>query len=384
MGRRRKNSGSDLSGLFAIVRFLITAIFSLINFLCDIFARKKETEHPRTVENPPPSFTQRETFKADRGQETYAQTDKYRPPTRKHAKPEIDKFLDVKRKTRIIIFDVETNGLNGENSVLSCSAIKYEIDPNDYEMAEIERFNRYYYPVEQLDPQAIAVNGLTKEVITEKRGAGTYPEHFNIDSDFENFCGDTTNFVAHNISFDLQFIPFMRQKKKFCTMMNNTDIVAVYFLEWKSEWKWPKLSETAVHYGIQFNESDLHSSMADAETTAKIFMRMLDAVKTDGNGVAAEIDDSLPHFHSRYNFTWQLKNVNESLVSKCSVGDVLFLIREGKAESANYLGVATKSGEYLGKIDSSDLKDYGLIFDIDHGAEVSVRIKQIFTKSGKF
>ena len=26
------------------------------------------------------------------------------PPTRKHAKPEIDKFLNVKRKTQIIIF----------------------------------------------------------------------------------------------------------------------------------------------------------------------------------------------------------------------------------------------------------------------------------------
>lgn len=303
-------------------------------------------------------------------------------PARKHAKPEIEKFLDVKNKTRIIIFDVETNGLNGGYSVLSCSAIKYEIDPNAYGMTEIDRFNRYYYPVEQFDPQAIAVNGLTKEVITEKRGDGTYPEHFCMDSDFETFCSDTKRFIAHNISFDMQFIPFLAEKKKFCTMMTNMDIVCVNFMEWKREWKWPKLSETAVHYGIQFCERELHGSMADAEITAKIFIKMLETIKKDGNGITVEIDDSLPVFDSRYNFTWQLRNVNESLVSQCRVGDVLYLIKESKTDTANYVGVATKSGEYLGDVDSSDLRYYGLFFDIDHGAEVSVKIKQIFASSG--
>jgi DNA polymerase-3 subunit epsilon len=201
------------------------------------------------------------------------------PPTRKHAKPEIDKFLDVKRKTQIIIFDVETNGLSGNYSVLSCSAIKYEINPNTCEMTEIDRFNRYYYPVEQFDPQAIAVNGLTREVITVKRRDSTYPEHFTADDDFKNFCNGVVRFVAHNISFDMQFVPFISNKKRLCTMMTNMDIVAAGFLKWKNEWKWPKLSETAVHYGIQFSESELHSSMADAEITAKIFMKMLETAR---------------------------------------------------------------------------------------------------------
>lgn len=343
-------------------------------------AEKQSREYLASIDRAPqPSYVSRSTvIKEDRPREV----DKYYPPIRKHAKPEIDRFLDVKSKTRIIIFDVETNGLNGGYSVLSCSAIKYDIDPNTYEMTEIDSFNRYYYPVEQFDPQAIAVNGLTREVITEKRGDGTYPEHFCMDSDIETFCSDTKRFVAHNISFDMQFIPFIGDKKKFCTMMTNTDIVAVYFMERKREWKWPKLSETAVHYGIQFSERELHGSMVDAEITAKIFMKMLEAIKIDGNSIAVKIDDSLPDFDSRYNFTWQLRNVNESLVSQCSVGDVLNLIRESKTDTANYVGVATKSGEYLGDIDSSDLRYYGLIFDIDHGAEVSVKIKQIFTKNG--
>jgi len=200
------------------------------------------------------------------------------PAIRKHARPEIDKFLDVKRKTRIIVFDLETNGLNGESSVLSCSAIKYEIDPSTCGMTELDRFHRYYYPREQFNPQAFLVNGLTKEAIDQKRGDATYPKYFTDDPDFENFCKGVMRFVAHNISFDAQFIPLIG-KKKFCTMMTNMDIVAVQYLERKHQWKWPKLSETAVHYGIQFSENELHSSMADTELTAKIFIKMLDIAR---------------------------------------------------------------------------------------------------------
>ncbi len=116
-------------------------------------------------------------------------------------------------------------------------------------------------------------------MIDEKRAEANYPKYFTDDPDFETFCSDTKRFVAHNIAFDIQFITFIREKKRFCTMMTNTDIVAVYFLEWKREWKWPKLSETANHYGIQFNECELHDSMIDTEITSKIFFKMLEEVR---------------------------------------------------------------------------------------------------------
>lgn len=193
----------------------------------------------------------------------------------KHAKPEIEKFLNVKEDTRIIIFDLETNGLTNNYSVLSCSAIKYVINPNTYELSELDRFNRYYFPVEEFDPSAISVNGLTKEVIKEKRGTATYPEHFHLDSNFAVFCSDTKRFIAHNISFDSRFVPFIKKRKKFCTMMTNTDIMTDYFMRRK----WPKLSEAATYYGIPFNKKDLHGSMSDTEITAKIFMEMLKRIR---------------------------------------------------------------------------------------------------------
>lgn len=220
---------------------------------------------------------------AEWDEKSYAEPKQYSnqpPPTRKNAKPEIDKFLNVKRKTRIIVFDLETNGLDKRYSVLSCSAIKYEVDPKTYELKELDRFNRYYFPVERFNPQAIAINGLKREVIIEKRGGDSYPKHFSEDPDFKNFCKDVLRFIAHNISFDMKFINPSGNEKKFCTMMTNTNIVATEFLKWKNEWKWPTLSETASYYGIPFIESDLHSSMTDTEIAASIFEKMLVAAKT--------------------------------------------------------------------------------------------------------
>jgi DNA polymerase III epsilon subunit-like protein len=201
------------------------------------------------------------------------------PPTRNNAKPDIDKFLNVKRKTRIIVFDVETNGLYEDCSVLSCSAIKFEIDPKTYEAKELERFDRFYFPVERFNPEATDINGLTREIISEKRISVHYPKHFIYDTDFKQFCEGVVRFVAHNILFDMRFISFLKAKKKFCTMKTNTDIVAAEFLKWKNEWKYPKLSETASFYEIAFNEIDLHSSLADTELTAKIFFKMCNAIK---------------------------------------------------------------------------------------------------------
>lgn len=276
MKKRYSRQKSGDFALIAILALIVTAIFQLFKFLYDKFFNKINVESiqhgDRPSHIPIPTTT---VIKEDSTREV----DKYYPPTRKHAKPEIDKFLNVKRKTQIIIFDLETNGLNSGSSVLSCSAIKYEIDPSTYAIIEIDRFHRYYYPREQFNPQATSVNGLTSNVIAEKRGNASYPKHYTDDTDFECFCKDVPRYVAHNISFDMQFIPFIAKKKKFCTMMTNMDIVAVFFMEWKREWKWPKLSETAVHYGIPFNKSELHNSMTDTEVTAQIFFKMLEEAR---------------------------------------------------------------------------------------------------------
>ena len=173
----------------------------------------------------------------------------------------------------IIIFDLETNGIK-DCSVLSISAIKLEVDIENLNVREIGKFDRYYYrnPGEKINFGAIRVNGLTDENISILRKDRNYSKYFEEDYDFEDFCDGVKHFVAHNISFDSQFlkIPYMR---KFCTMNENVENLKI---EGKyGKYKWPKLNETAKYYGIEVDELSTHRSDYDTYLCKEIFIKML-------------------------------------------------------------------------------------------------------------
>lgn len=173
----------------------------------------------------------------------------------------------------IIIFDLETNGIR-DCSVLSISAIKLEVDIENLNVREIGKFDRYYYrnPGEKINFGAIRVNGLTDENISILRKDRNYSKYFEEDYDFEDFCDGVKHFVAHNISFDSQFlkIPYMR---KFCTMNENVENLKI---EGKyGKYKWPKLNETAKYYGIEVDELSTHRSDYDTYLCKEIFIKML-------------------------------------------------------------------------------------------------------------
>ena len=174
---------------------------------------------------------------------------------------------------KIIIFDLETNGIK-DCSVLSISAIKLEVDIESLNVREIGKFDRYYYrnPGEKINFGAIRVNGLTDENISILRKDRNYSKYFKEDYDFEDFCDGVKHFVAHNISFDSQFlnIPYMR---KFCTMNENVENLKI---EGKyGKYKWPKLNETAKYYGIEVDELSTHRSDYDTYLCKEIFVKML-------------------------------------------------------------------------------------------------------------
>jgi DNA polymerase-3 subunit epsilon len=173
----------------------------------------------------------------------------------------------------VIFFDVETNGLSKNSSVLSMSALKAIFNGRDIESAT-ETFSRFYYrnPGEPENAVAIAVNGLTGNVIRRKRGNAEYPEHFKDDRDFAAFCSGARHFVGHNIAFDRKFLDFCLPNS-FCTMRENTDIIRI--IRWAGGFKYPRLREAADFYQIETDEDQLHESDYDTHLTYEIFKHML-------------------------------------------------------------------------------------------------------------
>lgn len=199
---------------------------------------------------------------------------------RDYADEEIISFLSGEPNYNVIIFDTETNGLYRKDlvpSVLSISAIKGTIISKDY-FSILGHYNRFYFPVEDYNPEALYVNGLTKRIVEELRGDLNYPKYFVDDVEaFKEFCMGYHLFIGHNAKdFDCKFIPInWGNLKVFDTMKSNTDIVCSSWNDYYHNWKTPKLKETVSFYGISLEESKLHGSAYDTEMTLKIFMAML-------------------------------------------------------------------------------------------------------------
>lgn len=169
----------------------------------------------------------------------------------------------------IIIFDLETNGLKGA-SVLSISAVKanYRAETDSFDIDE--SYNRFYFrnKGEALNHKALEINGLTDEVIKERRNKADYPERFIEDiNSFKQFCKGSALYIAHNISFDSAFIPFIQSSSHtFCTMLNNTFI--------NKTGKWPTLKATAQYYNIPVDNNKLHDGQYDASLCFEIIKSM--------------------------------------------------------------------------------------------------------------
>ena len=172
------------------------------------------------------------------------------------------------------IFDFETNGFKGSDAI-SISFIIAKGDKILYEQS------RYYFPQGDWNAGAQRIHHLDYDKVDKFREGHNYPRYFK--DDFPWLIDivlkySVTNFVAHNISFDLDFLPLEIQKNiksgryfKFCTMKENAEFVGI--INDKGNFKNPKLSETCDKYGISFDESEAHDSKYDTEKAFAVYRK---------------------------------------------------------------------------------------------------------------
>ena len=123
----------------------------------------------------------------------------------------------------MIILDFETNSSN-EKDVIELAAVKLIVENGEYKI--IDKFHRYYLSRWDVNPYSYAVHKLSPEKILKHRNNATYASYYQEDEDFVNFC------------------------------------------------KNPKLDETCLFYGIDFDPDSYHSATYDVSKTYEILKKM--------------------------------------------------------------------------------------------------------------
>ncbi len=173
---------------------------------------------------------------------------------------------------RIVVLDTETTGMNKEGGP------HYE-GHRIIEIGAVEIINRkltgrhfhvYIKPDRDVDPEAIAVHGITDNFLKDK------PDYADIHKEFVAFI-QGAELVAHNASFDVGFMdhefqmlnPSNPKTDTFCRITDTLAMAKKIF-----PGKRNNLDVLCERYGIDNSHRTLHGALLDAEILADVYLLM--------------------------------------------------------------------------------------------------------------
>ena len=174
-------------------------------------------------------------------------------------------------KTRFVVFDTETTGLNIKNDrILSIGAVcilNNTIDISDsFEV---------YLKQEEFNPKTVEIHGILRE------GELIKIEEANAIKRFINFLGNSV-LIAHHAAFDIEMINIALKRMNLPKLKNKSIDTGILYkkLEGKKNdhFSLDKLSE-------EFNipKHDRHTASGDAYITSLLFLKIISKLKQERN-----------------------------------------------------------------------------------------------------
>ncbi|MDR2646046.1 MAG: DNA polymerase III subunit epsilon [Holosporaceae bacterium] len=173
--------------------------------------------------------------------------------------------MTISQCTREVILDTETTGLSYENGdriveIACVELINHVPTGNTYQV--------YINPQMKMSPGAIAVSGITDELLADK------PFFYEIVDDFLNFVGDA-KLVIHNAKFDIGFLN-SELKRENKPLFNLEDVVDTLEIARRSFPGMPvNLDALCRRFSIDTSVRVKHGALVDSRLLADVYINLL-------------------------------------------------------------------------------------------------------------
>ena len=171
---------------------------------------------------------------------------------------------------RQVVLDTETTGMNK-------LGVHYEghrvIEIGCYELVNRKptgrRFHQYLNPGRPVDPEAVAVHGITDEMLAAK------PAFASVADEFLDFISGS-ELIIHNAAFDVGFLNAelalldMAPIETVCREVHDTLRMAKDMHPGKKN----NLNALCERYGVDNSHRTLHGALLDAEILAEVYVAM--------------------------------------------------------------------------------------------------------------
>ncbi len=167
---------------------------------------------------------------------------------------------------REIVFDTETTGLSPEKGDRLVEIGAVELINH---LPTGKTYHQYINPERDVPEEVVAVHGLTEEFLKD------YPVFADIAADFIEFVGDDGILVAHNATFDMNFINYElkkigREEYSFDRVIDTLEIARKMFPGAKNN-----LDALCKRFGVDNSSRTLHGALLDADLLAQVYLELL-------------------------------------------------------------------------------------------------------------
>lgn len=167
---------------------------------------------------------------------------------------------------REIVFDTETTGLNPKegDKLVEIGAIELI-----NHIPTGRTYHQYINPMREMPEEAFKIHGLSTEFLSN------YPKFSDIAKDFLNFIGEDGIMVAHNATFDMNFVNYELKHNGFNTLENHEVVDTLEIAKSKFPGARNNLDALCKRFNIDNSKRTKHGALLDAELLAEVYLELL-------------------------------------------------------------------------------------------------------------